>query len=866
MFQKQQQNGFQQKQQEESGIQFYATQLGTYDEMQTKQGKPLPHWEFLMQALDEMGSENLERRRQEAHRILQETGVTYNVYDDPNETTRPWELDPVPLLISNDEWLNIESGLAQRAELLNLILKDIYGPQTLIKKRLIPYELVYAHLGFIRACVNFEYPGAKQLILHSANMARGPDGQMWVMDDRTQAPSGAGYALENRTVMTRTFPGLIRDAQIHRLASFFRGFREGLAGLATHNVDDPHVVVLTPGPYNETYFEHAYLASYLGYTLAQGDDLTVRDGKVWIKSIDGLRQVDVILRRVDDTYCDPLALRSESRLGVAGLLEAVRLGNVALANPIGSSVLENPALFAFLPGIAKHFLGEELKLPSVATWWCGQEKERKFVLNNLNKMVIKSINRSANSHTIFGEKLSKSEIENLSRLIEAKPHMFVGQQQVSFSTAPSLVAGKIEPRHAVIRTFSVAKGNNYSIMPGGLTRIAAEKDSYAISYQSGGVSKDTWVTAQEPEKHISLWLQPQNNQTIKSLTGALPSRAADNLFWVGRYVERAEGAARLLRSVLLKLREAREIKDPNDVKCLHYMLRALTHVTASYPGFTGKDAEIKLENPREELLALARDPKHEGSIASTLQAFSYSAFTVRDLWSLDTWRMVDEIQSNWRSTAMERKISISALQSGLDELIMNLLAFSGLTMESMVHESGWVLLDTGRRIERALHTISLIRTTLVPRHDPAVESQILEAVLATSESVITFRRRYRAFMQLPNVLELLLMDEKHPRALAYQLNQIQQHISALPKDSHIQQLREDQRLILEAYTNIRLADSVNLAKYDDDDGIYTNLDELLETTTDLLWKLSDTIIQTYFSHIQSLNLQSSTPIALEDVI
>lgn len=866
MFQQQQQDGFQQKQQDWRGVQFYATQLGTYDEMQTKQGELLPHWEFLMQALDELGNENLERRRQEAHRILRETGVTYNVYDDPNEISRPWELDPVPLLISNKEWVNIEAGLAQRAELLNLILKDIYGPQKLIKNRLIPYELVYAHLGFIRSCADLEYPGTKQLILHSANMARGPDGQMWVMDDRTQAPSGAGYALENRTVMTRTFPKLIRDAQIHRLASFFRGFRASLASLAPHNAEDPHVVVLTPGPYNETYFEHAYLASYLGYTLAQGDDLTVRDGKVWIKSIEGLRQVDVILRRVDDSYCDPLALRSDSRLGVAGLLEAVRLGNVALANPLGSSVLENPALFAFLPGIAKYFLGEELKLPSVATWWCGQDKERKFVLENLNKMVIKPINRSVKAHAVFGESLNEEETENLRQRIKAKPHMFVGQQQVSFSTAPSFVSGNIEPRHAIIRTFSVAKDDTYSVMPGGLTRIAPDKDSYAISYQAGGVSKDTWVTAEEPEKHVSLWLQPERTQTVKSLSGTLPSRAADNLFWVGRYAERAEGAARLLRTVLLKLREAREIKDPNDVNCLQYLLRALTHVTASYPGFTGKDSEKKLENPREEILALARDPEHDGSIASTLQAFTYAAFSARDLWSLDTWRMVDEIQGNWRQTAMTRKVGVSALQNSLDELITNLLAFSGLTMESMVRESGWILLDVGRRIERALHSVSLIRATLVPRHEPAVESQVLEAVLETTESVITFRRRYRAYMQLPNVLELLLMDEKHPRALAYQLHQIQQHVTALPKDSHIQQLREDQRLILEAYTNIRLADSLELARYDENDGIYKNLDLLLESTTDSLWKLSDTIIQTYFSHIQSSNLQSSKPVSIEDVV
>ncbi len=840
------------------GSQFYATKLGTYDEMHTMQGNPLPHWQFLMEALDKLGSEGLERRRQDAHRILRETGVTYNAYDDPTQTSRPWELDPIPLLISSEEWSKIEVGLTQRAELLNLILEDIYGPQELIKKNLIPFELVYAHSGFMRSCVNLSYPGKKQLILHTANLARGPDGQMWVMDDRSQSPSGAGYALENRTVMARVFPSLFRESQVHRLAAFFRGFRAALSSLATHIVDDPHVVLLTPGPLNETYFEQAYLAAYLGYTLAQGDDLTVRNGKVWLKSLEGLQQVHVILRRVDDSYCDPLELRTNSRLGVAGLLEAVRLGNVALANPLGSSVLENPALFAFLPKIAKHFLGEDLKLPSVATWWCGQNREREFVIKNLDKMVIKHINRSAGFNTTFGASLSEKESAELKDKIRAKPHLYVGQQQVGFSTAPSLVDGKIEPRHAIIRTFSVAKDDQYSVMPGGLTRIAPEKGSYAMSYQAGGLSKDTWVMADKSEKHISLWLQPAHDQIVQPISGALPSRAADNLFWVGRYAERMEGSARLFRSALTKLRESREMKDPNDIQCLHYLLRALTHVTASYPGFTGIDSEKKLASPREEMLELARNPSRDGSIAYMLNAFNQATFTVRDRWSLDTWRIVDEIQSRWRHTIMVQKVGVGAIQNGLNELIMNLVTFSGLTMESMVHESGWILLDIGRRIERALNTIALIRATLVPRHDAAVENQVLEAVLSTTESVITFRRRYRAFLQLPTVLELLLTDEKHPRSLAYQLNKLQKHVAALPRENQFR-LTEDQRLILQAYTDVRLANSVELSRNEKEDGIYENLDNLLGNTTDLLWKLSDIISQTYFSHVQSSNMQIATP-------
>ncbi len=835
------------------GVQHYATQLGTFDEMHAKEGQLLPHWKYLMEAFDRLGSEGIERRRKDAERLLRETGVTYNVYDDPRGTSNPWQLDPIPLLISSEEWLSIERGLIQRVELLDLILADLYGPQELIKKGLLPMELVYSHLGFLRACTDIPKPPYHHLIIHSSNLARGPDGRMWVLDDRTQAPSGAGYALENRTVMMRILPSLFRDTQVHRLAVFFRGLRSGLANIAPQNKEDPHIVVLTPGPLNETYFEQAYLAAYLGYTLVQGDDLTVRDGKVWLKSLQGLQQVDVILRRLDDTFCDPLELRSDSRLGVPGLLEAARLGNVAIANPIGSSILENPGLLAFLPAIARHFLGQDLKLPSVATWWCGQSREREFVLNNLDQMVIKSINRTAGSHAIFGANLSQDERRDLSARIHAKPHLYVGQQQVSFSTAPSYVEGQVEPRHAILRTFQVARDRDYVVMPGGLTRIAPQKGTFVVSNQAGGVSKDTWVLASEPEKQVSLWLQPQRGQRIEPLAGPLPSRSAENLFWVGRYAERAEASARLMRTVLQKLQESREFHDPNDLACLRSLLPALTHLTGAYPGFTGEDAKEKLEDPKEELTSLALDLTRDGSLSFTLQSFARGAFSVRDLWSSTTWQMVDKIQQKWRHTQEPQKIGFGRLEDNLNRLIINLLAFSGLTTESMVRETGWLLLDIGRRTERALCTIALIRATLVPRHEEVVENQLMEAVLTTSESVITFRRRYRAFMQLPTVLELLLLDEKHPRALAYQLHKLQQHIQVLPREQSLHRLNPQERLILETYTDLRLTDVLSLLE-DSEEGIYHKLDAFLSQLTDQLWQLSDVITQTYFSHAQTSQL------------
>ncbi|AMV72744.1 hypothetical protein DBW_2407 [Desulfuromonas sp. DDH964] len=846
-----------------SGAQYYATRLGTYDEMQATAGAVLPHWGQLLKSLAAFGGQGLARRRQEAERLLRENGVTYNVYNDPEGNLRPWQLDPIPLLLGSEEWLRLERGLQQRAELLDRVLADLYGEQALIRDGLLPLELVHCHAGFQRSCVGVPVMGGRHLVLYAANLARGPEGRMWVLDDRSQAPSGAGYALENRTVMTRILPGLFRDAQIQRLAQFFRSLRLALARLAPHNRDDPRVVVLTPGPFNETYFEQAYLAAYLGYPLAQGDDLTVRDGRVWLKSLEGLQQVDVILRRLDDSFCDPLELRSDSLLGVPGLVEAVRRGHVAIANPIGSSLLENPGFLPFLPGIARHLLGAELELPAVATWWCGQPREREFVLANLGELVIKTIHRTPGKSSVFGGSLDQAGLALWRERIRAKPHMYVGQERISFSTVPSLVGEGVEPRHAILRTFLVAREQDYLAMPGGLTRIAPAKESFSVSGQSGGVSKDTWVLVDEVEMLSTTAPAPESPGTVQPMLGPLPSRSADNLFWVGRYTERAESSARLVRTILNKLDEQQEIDDPGDAICLEHLLRAVTHLTSSYPGFVGAGSASRLSQPLPELRSLLLNEQRPGSLPGTLVAFSRAAFTVRDLWSNDAWRVVDEIQQQWRQVqSWPPGEAPESLQDSLDQLILKLVAFSGLTTESMAHDSGWLLLDIGRRLERAKLTTALLRATLVSCHHPAVVGQVLEAVLATTESLVTFRRRYRSHLQLPAVLELLLLDEKHPRALAYQLRKLQSHIAFLPKSKAWPTMQEDERLVLEAFTRVRLANVTRLATAAESD-IFADLDDLLDGVTSLLAKLSDALTRAYFSHAQGPRLLAADPLEVE---
>ncbi len=868
-----------------------ASQGEQIDEMLNRDKQINPHWRSFMQALDSLGPGEMESRHEEVQRLLRENGVTYVVHGE-QQGHRPWELDPIPLIISNADWDAISTGLTQRAELLNLILMDLYGEQTLIKDGLIPPEVVYAHAGFLRACVGLTPPEFPFLLNYAADLARGPDGRMWVLADRTQAPSGAGYALENRTALARALPNLFGEVGVHRLSFFFRSLQnsvldmqyqlESATRIAPHQTDNPHVVVLTPGPLNETYFEHAYLANYLGYTLVQGDDLTVWDGRVWLKSIDGLRPVDIILRRVDDTFCDPLELRQDSRLGVAGLLEAIRQGNVIVINPPGSSALENPGLMPFLPNISKHLTGEDLRLPSVATWWCGKSEERDYVLANLKKLVIKPIHRQPGVRSMFGTELSKAELDALSIQINAEPHLYVGQEHVHLSTTPSLIDGKLEPRSAILRSFLFREKDAYAVMPGGLTRCAGEKGELTISIRDGGVSKDTWVLAPEPEPHISLWQQRTGRIQTAEASEGLSSRAAENLFWVGRYAERAEGQARLLRIMLDKAKMGKmgletsrlgqvsptkfftetfgeDAREVSELTYLRSMLRSLSGLTSSHPGFAN-NSEQSLAN---EIFSIMLDTENSGSLVSTLQALVSAAYAVRDRWSTDTWRVMNSIEN--LCTTLEKSIPEGedasaqiltdlmlqeAELASLDQLMIFLAALSGLNAESMTQTSGWISLDIGRRIERALLLIVLCRSSLVAVQDDWIEALLLESVLAASESLITYRSRYRSALHFPTVLELVLLDEENPRSLLYQLKRLEEQIRALPREKLGYRLSEEEQLILEALTQLQLSNTIDLAERSEHTTQRRGLEKLLVRLAQILIDISDVLTQTYFSHVQ----------------
>ncbi len=851
----------------------YVPAFGASDEVFGANGEVHAHWQGFLDSLELLGLPELTRRWEEAQHLIRENGVTYNVYGDPRGMERPWQLDPIPLLISSEDAKSLEEGLIQRGRLLEALGQDLYGPQRCVSLGYLPPEVVYPNPAFLRSCHGIRWPKNRQLHLYGANIGRSADGGFCVLGDRTQAPSGAGYALENRLVLSRVLPDAFRDCRVQRLAFFFRTLQDTLRAIAPHNRDNPRIVLLTPGPYNETYFEHAYLARYLGYTLVEGGDLTVRDNRVYLKVLGALQPVDVILRRLDDDFCDPLELRPDSFLGVPGLVQAVHAGNVAVANALGTGLLETPALLAFLPGLCRFLLREDLKLSSVPTWWCGEPRARDHVLSHLRDMVIKPALASIRMEPIFGDELTREQREELAARIKSRPQDFVGEHRLRLSTAPVFAGDQLQPRHLVLRTYLAAHEDSFVAMPGGLTRVSASADTMVVSMQRGGGSKDTWVLSEGPVQQLTL-LGPGGVPLEITRGGSdLPSRVADNLYWLGRYVERAEGLTRLLRGVLVRLTETSGLAESPELPTL---LRTVTLMSDCFPGFIGDGAELHLPAPGDELSAVIHDTQRVGSLSSTVNMLWQLAATVRDRISNDMWRVLGDLSSlrgdqrfahasptRERGAATESHSLTRRAGDGdgsihrtlsdeldlLDRVVITLAAFGGLAVESMTRSAGWRFLDMGRKLERAFHTITLLRSTLTTLTTP--EGPLLEAVLQVADSSMTYRRRYQGSVQTAAVLDLLLADETNPRSLVFQFAALADDVEFLPRDTSVQPRRTpEQRLMLSSLTELRLADAEQLAQ-PDESGDRPLLQSLLSRLNANLPALSDALTQTYLSHLQT---------------
>lgn len=828
----------------------YDTQKGN-DEMYSLNNGMKPYWNKLLSEFDTLGVTGLTARQKDIDWLLSENGVTYNVYNDPKGLHRPWNLNVVPFMLHQDEWTKVEAGLKQRAELLNLVLKDVYGERKLIKNGIVPYEVIYGHRGFLRQCSGMELKLEQYLSIYAADLCRGTDGRLWVVNDRTEAPSGMGYALENRSTTSRILSDMYAEMKVKRLSGFFQEFNQMLIDAAPGKKENPTIVILTPGSHNETYFEHAYMASFLGYPLVQGNDLVVRDGFLWMKSLQGLKQIDVVLRRVDDAFTDPLELREDSHLGVAGLLDVVRRKNVAVINPIGSGVIENPGLIPFMPAIAKYFLKEELKLPQIASWWCGQEKERNYVLEHISELVIKRIDRTNRESIYFCEQMSAKELEELKKVILERPYRFVAQERINFSTAPNLSKDKLEPRNVVARSFCIASKGEYSVMPGGLVRVAPDGETVRVSNQRGGTSKDFWILddAEIKEDKNRHW-QKKSSIAISGLDD-LPSLTAENLYWAGRYVGRTLVNARFLRTVMRQMAIVQNRDEKPDSEKLKVLFKAVTQLTGTYPGFVEKDKDGKLamDNPYEEMLSVILDKNRIGSLAHTISMFSNSYYSIRNLWSSDMWRVFENIQKLWNALVDGKDHSINKILKVLNQLITRLIAFMGLIEESIMVQQGLLLYFIGLQLEQSSLNITKCRALLTIKYDEQVEYDLLEYLLTSHESLNIYRYSYRSHIELAHVLDLVVLDLDYARSLTFMINRIQKDIARLPHSKHDHQLNNYQKYVFEAFSKLRLAESSKLAMTKSEtDFKREDLDTLLEELTDLLYKASQSISNTYFNH------------------
>lgn len=813
------------------------------DECFTGNEEVKDHWKRLFTNVNNLQGDELKIRQQELLKLLEENGVTYNVYGDPNGMNRPWLLDTIPFIVEQQEWKLIEKGMRQRAFVLDKMFSDLYGERRLLKEGIIPPELIYGHSGFLRPCDKIKLPADHQLILYAADLSRGPDNKIWVLRDRTQAPSGMGYTLENRSAFSRVLPELFNQHQVSKLSGFFNTLIQSLIKVAPHGKEQPRIVLLTPGPRNETYFEHAFLSSYLGFTLAQGEDMLVRNGFVWIKTVEGLEKVDIIVRRVDDSFCDPLELRDDSQLGIPGLLEAIRKGNVVVANPLGSSILENTGLMAFMHNIFRYYLNEDPIFPMVATWWCGQKKEKEYLIDKMDELVIKRIDRLTGSETMIGSLLSRADKDTLKRRIEHEPFMYVGQEALNLSTSPVFTKGKFEPRYTVMRSFVVAAEKEYEIMPGGLTRCSPEKGASIVSNQEGGISKDTWV---ETKSSVPITTIGKNIDLRRK--AVLPSRAAENLFWVGRYTQRVIRTSRFIRIALRNLSQIGYLNAGQESDVTRALLSTVTHLTGTYPGFIEEnDDDALLESHLNEIHGLICDPNVVGSVMYTVNSLLKAMYAVRDKWSIDNWRVIDEIENVKRRISILEPQNIRHVFSLLDQLNMGLLAFLEMNRQSLYRGEGWVLYRVGQLIEELSLELTQYRSLLGFEFDEATEFQVLEALLVSNSALSNYRSVYRTYFDVAPALDLLFFNKQNPISVMFQLEELLKYLERLPQKDKGRE-SDITNLAFECYSQVRLMSVEKLGQVDPETGLRKTLDELCHTLNEKITILSSKLSATYFSH------------------
>jgi uncharacterized circularly permuted ATP-grasp superfamily protein/uncharacterized alpha-E superfamily protein len=813
---------------------------GHYDELRAPDGGLRPAWQQFFTHLGAAGFADLDRRAAMLARQIRDDGVTYNVSRPDGGAQRPWSLDLLPLVIAADEWALIGQGVAQRARLLNAVMRDVYGPQRLLRESFLPPALVYGHPGYLRPLAGFKPADGVHLHIVAFDLARGPDGAWWVIGNRTQAPSGLGYALQNRMIVSRLFPEAFRELRVQRLGGSFRRlldmlYRASPAGEGA----TPRVVLLTPGPYSETYFEHVYLARYLGIPLVEGGDLTVRENRVYLKTLHGLERVHSILRRLDDDYCDPLELRSDSALGVPGLLQAVRAGEVMVANGLGSGFLESPAIAGFLPAISQRLFGEELTLPARASWWCGEAAALAQALPQLEQMVVKPTcaaqARLQRWDTEVAVWLDAARRERLARRILARPDDHTLQEYLPMSEVAIWRDGALQPRTAMLRVYAVADGSgHWHALPGGLTRIAGEEQ--VVTMTRGGSSVDTWVLTSGPVETFSMLPGPLSAAALESARRPVTSRAAENLFWMGRYAERAEFGVRLARATLAMLSEDADVRLPL-LDTVARLAIAQGLVPAGVPLPSQRLAVFE-----RTLIASLFDEADGRSVAFSVASLARAGEQIRERLSAEHVRLIGQTLQDLRAAgaaaSADSVITDDEAVEMLQHLELRLAAVTGAQADRMTRDEGWRLLAIGRQIERLATLAGSLQVMFETQQ--AFSEQGFELMLQLADSVITYRARHQRWQHPVALVELLVRDHANPRSLACVVRTLRQELAQLPAP-HGEEL-------LARLTPTAQWPSIEMLTTAGADGYMHSLLELAESLAAAAIGLSEAIGSSFFSH------------------
>ncbi|MDP0491193.1 MAG: circularly permuted type 2 ATP-grasp protein [Verrucomicrobiota bacterium JB023] len=831
----------------------YPQASGGYDEYLSPDGSLRPSIAEFGARLNEIGQEGLATSWKRGDELLRDNGLTHNLLSD-SSTFRPWNLDPIPLILSEAEWQPLAQAAIQRARLWDAILKDCYGPRTLLSEGLLPPALVFAQPGFNRS-LPLPDPDANLLTFYAVDVARARDGSWTVIADRTEAPNGTGFALENRIILTNVFPETSNKLHLIRLASYFQSLQSTLFAKAPRAVDEPGVVLLSPGPTDSTYFEDAYLARYLGIPLAVGEELTVRDDRVFLKTVSGLKRIHVLYRRVHETLIDPLENPVPSNQGVAGLMQAIRAGTVTVVNPPGCGIAESPALLPYLPAIANRLLGQDLSLPSIETVWGGQSDKFDALLSSTLGKEPAFLKNSFGQRTppLSTVDLDASGIEELKTRIERDPAAYTLQRQMEFSTAPVWNQGKpLEPRPVALRLFLFHDGNDFRIMPGGLVRCAPSPDGLpGLSLTNDSGSKDLWILGDEEDNQQVVSNLPER-ETVRRSAGTLSSRAADNLYWIGRYAERTEFATRIILEIANRLSAEH---DQTSIRSLEPLLNALKNSS-----FVPPEADPFLDaHPRaaiRKLLLPAFFSETADAREEHLDSIPQNLVRLRDLSSLssdrlsgETWLIIQQLHELGHYSPSR---NLGNLRPILQKALTYHSAFNGLCRENLTRNMGWIFLNLGRKLERAAGLLNLVCEILALPPARRSSSNVLDTALAVNDVTLTYRFRYQGAPQILPVLDLILHDPSNPRSLAYQLSEIERDLSTLATDN-----AEDLPTSLHRFVmrSLHYLETEVLDAQSDEDEI-EQLDSLTAYLTNLRDRLPDFTEQLgwqFFTHAEPQN-------------